>query len=100
MLPGDLVYALRSLGHEARHASRLGRVGGNDSGLWGEAERLGAIVITKDFDFLPLAQNANRAKLIHIRFGNLTTQPTIEKITSGLSDALDILAVENMAYID
>ncbi len=99
MLPGDLVFALREMGYEARHTSRLGRVGGEDDGILSEAERVGAVVITKDADFLPLAENALHAKLIHIRFGNLTSQPTIERIVSELDHALKQLSNAAVAYI-
>jgi predicted nuclease of predicted toxin-antitoxin system len=100
MLPGDLVYAFRKLGHEARHTSRMARVGYGDKGIWAEAERIGAVVVSKDKDFLNVASEHSTARLVFVKFGNQDSETTIDRIINALPMLLELLKTNSVATID
>jgi predicted nuclease of predicted toxin-antitoxin system len=75
--------AVRSCGvpgsecHEAFTVKRL-KIGSDDS-IWQHAEKLQAVVISKDSDYLPHANQFSKAQFIHVRGGNMTTSQLIER---------------------
>jgi predicted nuclease of predicted toxin-antitoxin system len=71
MLPRDLAEYLTAAGHEAITTRRL-KIS-SDELIWRHAEKLGAVVISKDADYLPLEQQLTNAQFVHLRFGNLST---------------------------
>ncbi len=80
MMPTILVGHLKRLGYEAQSVRRFGVAGTSDKTIWPKVEDLGAILISKDWDFISLARNSHRGKLIHYRRGNETTAETLAAI--------------------
>jgi predicted nuclease of predicted toxin-antitoxin system len=76
-LPPAMARALSDLGHDAAHVSDIGLRSSSDAAIWKEAQRLNAVIITKDEDFV--AGNPGRFGLpappvIWIRIGNASRQ--------------------------
>jgi predicted nuclease of predicted toxin-antitoxin system len=94
-LPVGLVDLIADLGFEAFHVKSEGLLSASDGDLWARAADLGATVVSKDSDFLPLAQRDRRqAGLLHLNLGNISNRElygivraawpqTIEKLKLG-----------------
>ena len=67
-LPISLVTVLTELGHEALHVKPLGLAEATDREVWFEAGALGAIMVSKDSDFVSLVGSGGR--LVRLRVGN------------------------------
>ena len=70
-LPAALAVYLRGLGHDASLATdhQLGR--SDDVTIWDHAERIGAVVVSRDSDFADLANGtAGPGQLVWVRLGN------------------------------
>jgi predicted nuclease of predicted toxin-antitoxin system len=79
MFPLSLVRFFKSRGQDAIHARNLGLKGAADRTIWKEAEETGAIVVSMDSDFPPLARVSLRARLLHYKGGNTTSDDLIAK---------------------
>jgi predicted nuclease of predicted toxin-antitoxin system len=75
-LPPALARWLANAGEEASHVREIGMMSTPDALIFAEAARRDAIVITKDTDFLVLADAfPERAPaIIHVRTGNCTAR--------------------------
>jgi predicted nuclease of predicted toxin-antitoxin system len=89
MLPRDLAEFLVAEGHEAFTVKRL-KIGSDDS-IWEHAEKIEAVVISKDSDYLPLASQFSKAQFVHIKGGNITTFELIERFRIRLPEILQAL---------
>lgn len=70
-LPPALAEWLRKRGHEAEHVADIGMVDASDAAIADRSEDSGAILITKDEDFLAL-RLPDRFGLLWVRCGNAT----------------------------
>jgi uncharacterized protein with PIN domain len=59
-LPPALVHWLRAQGHEAQHVEDVGLREANDRSISIQAQATGAVVITKDEDYVDLAMRTAR----------------------------------------
>jgi predicted nuclease of predicted toxin-antitoxin system len=85
-LPPALSRLLARSGHEAFHVSDDGLLSASDSDIWDHASRLGAVLITKDEDFVTMrAFNASGPPIIWVRLGNTTNRTLLAYFTSVLS---------------
>jgi predicted nuclease of predicted toxin-antitoxin system len=71
-LPVALARWLNERGHEALHTSAIDLNASADGRLASYALRAGAVIVTKDKDFLVISTTGPR--VIHIRSGNLSSQ--------------------------
>jgi predicted nuclease of predicted toxin-antitoxin system len=89
-LPPALARWLVEQGHEASHLVDHGLLESPDSLIWAEAERLGAVIVSKDEDFVHLCTLSPQGpSLVWVRVGNTTRRdlltwfaqllPTIEQ---------------------
>ncbi len=70
-LPPALARWLAEQGHEASHLLDHGALGSSDRAVWELAQRLGAIIVSKDEDFVHLRTlRAEGPALIWVRIGN------------------------------
>lgn len=70
-----LVDLIADLGFEALHVKSEGLLSASDGDLWARAAALGATVVSKDSDFLALAQSDRRkAGLLHLNLGNISNR--------------------------
>ena len=72
-LPPALASWLRGSGHEAQHVAELDLLAAQDAVLAAHAEATGAIIVSKDADFLTL-RLPNRFGLVWLRCGNATNR--------------------------
>ncbi|WP_298742847.1 DUF5615 family PIN-like protein [uncultured Brevundimonas sp.] len=70
-LPTALLAVLGDIGHEAIHIKRLGLATAPDHELWRKAGELGAVMVSKDSDFLAFASRDRAGPaLVRLRVGN------------------------------
>ena len=91
-LPPALARWLRDRGHEAEHVADLGLLGASDVGIAARAEAGGAVLVSKDEDFLTL-RLPDRFAFLWLRCGNATNRaliawldprwPEIERLLTG-----------------
>jgi predicted nuclease of predicted toxin-antitoxin system len=73
-LPPALTGWLQSRGHEATHVRNIGLRDADDVTIWRHAEAMGAIVVTKDMDFVTMRSRAlTGPTIVWLRIGNVTT---------------------------
>jgi predicted nuclease of predicted toxin-antitoxin system len=72
-LPPALAGWLRDRGHEADHVETLGLTGAADAEIAAHAEASGAVLVSKDEDFLAL-RLPDRFVLLWLRCGNATNR--------------------------
>ncbi len=75
-LPPALAGWLRERGHEAEHVVDIGLVGATDAAIAEHAERVAAVLITKDEDFIAL-RLSDRFPLLWLRCGNATNRALV-----------------------
>ncbi|MEO0981014.1 MAG: DUF5615 family PIN-like protein [Pseudomonadota bacterium] len=80
-------------GHEAQHIKQIGLRQASDSDVAAEARRQGAVLITKDHDFLQTAARSlhDPLQVVLIRFGNTTNPELIERLGAALPLILSAL---------
>lgn len=70
-LPLQLAVYLRQRGHDCVHVLELNLDQADDAAVWSQAERDERIVISKDDDFIFLANRPNQTgRLLWVRLGN------------------------------
>lgn len=72
-LPPALARWLSVHGHEATHVLDLDLLDASDTAIWAEAQRLGAVIVSKDEDFVHLRTvKPHGPSLVWVRVGNTT----------------------------
>jgi predicted nuclease of predicted toxin-antitoxin system len=72
-LPPALARWLAAQGHEASHLVDHGLLEAPDTSIWAEAEHLGAVIVSKDEDFVHLRTLCPEGpSLVWVRIGNTT----------------------------
>jgi predicted nuclease of predicted toxin-antitoxin system len=72
-LPPGLAVRLRERGHTAEHVNRIGLGAAGDRAIWEYAHRHHAVLITKDEDFVALAnRDQSGPQLVWLRIGNIS----------------------------
>lgn len=75
-LPPALCRWLRERGHEAAHVAELGLVAADDASIAARAEADGAVLVSKDEDFVTL-RLPDRFGLLWLRCGNATNRALV-----------------------
>ncbi|MBV9901111.1 MAG: DUF5615 family PIN-like protein, partial [Alphaproteobacteria bacterium] len=91
-LPPGLADWLREHGHGARHVNDIGLGSGSDRAVWDEARRAGAIIVSKDEDFIIRRRDVEGPQVLWIRTGNTTRRALVlrfEAVWSNLSPLLE-----------
>jgi predicted nuclease of predicted toxin-antitoxin system len=74
-LPPALARFLSSAGHQAEHVYDIGMCAASDKMIWDYALQNGAVIITKDEDFVMLANiNIDSPPVVWVRVGNIGKQ--------------------------
>ncbi len=91
-LPPALTRYLRTAGHEADHVADLGMEAASDHAIWLKAVELGAVLVTKDEDFVTLrALRPGGPPVVWIRTGNTTRDLLIETFSAVLGAIIEAL---------
>jgi predicted nuclease of predicted toxin-antitoxin system len=74
-LPPGLARRLASHGYAAEHVNRISLGIASDLSIWRHAARTGAILVTKDEDFVALAEREpDGPQVVWIRIGNISNE--------------------------
>jgi predicted nuclease of predicted toxin-antitoxin system len=91
-LPPGLAGLFRNAGHEATHAADMGLLTASDREIARSALRSGAVVVTKDADFVALRHLiAPAPRVLWIRLGNTTNVALRRRLRPRLGEILDAL---------
>lgn len=92
-LPPALARRLIECGHEAEHVYGLGLKGTQDASIWEHARARGAVLVTKDEDFvIRRILEAGGPAIIWVRLGNVRRAPLLAKFDQALPQILQTLA--------
>jgi predicted nuclease of predicted toxin-antitoxin system len=100
-LPPGLARRLTARGYAAEHVNRIGLGNTSDSAVWQYAARTDAILVTKDDDFVALAdQEPTGPQVVWIRIGNISNDalwraldPLLDEIVQSLNAGERIVEV-------
>jgi predicted nuclease of predicted toxin-antitoxin system len=92
-LPPALARHLATLGHEAEHVGDAGLLNAGDERIWDHATAVGAVVVTKDEDFVTMRALSRHGgpAIIWVRIGNTTKQALIERFDAAFAAIADAL---------
>lgn len=81
-LPPALTAWLLSAGYSATHTSDVGLAHATDREIWRHAAKVGAVVVTKDEDFIILkTSDPSGPSVVWVRIGNAVRRVIIERIS-------------------
>jgi predicted nuclease of predicted toxin-antitoxin system len=92
-LPPGLAQRLTARGYPSEHVNRINLRVASDDAIWRHAARTGATLITKDEDFVALAErDASGPQVVWIRIGNISNDalwraldPQLDEIVHALN---------------
>ena len=91
-LPPGLARRLAQRGHAAEHVNRIGFGVSSDGDIWRHAARVGAILVTKDEDFVSLARREPTGlQVVWIRVGNIGNDALWRALEPLLAEIVDSL---------
>jgi predicted nuclease of predicted toxin-antitoxin system len=101
-LPPGLAIRLRERGYQAEHINRAGLGNVSDIAIWSHTQRAGAVLITKDEDFVALAlRESSGPQLIWLRVGNISNDALWKTISTALNEIIGSLeAGERIVQVD
>jgi predicted nuclease of predicted toxin-antitoxin system len=80
-LPPALARFLASAGHDAAHVADLGLLDAPDRAIWRQAANSGAVLVTKDGDFLVMRTlEPTGPAIVWVRIGNTTKRALLQKL--------------------
>jgi predicted nuclease of predicted toxin-antitoxin system len=100
-LPPGLARRLASRGYHAEHVNRVSLGIATDLTIWRHAASIGAILVTKDEDFVALAEREPQGpQVVWIRIGNISNDalwsavdPLLNQIVEALNSGERIIEV-------
>jgi predicted nuclease of predicted toxin-antitoxin system len=91
-LPLQLAIHLRAKGHECEHVLEVGLDESDDAQLWTRAANAGQVLVSKDEDFVFLANRAGDVgRLIWVRLGNCRNAPLLAAFDQALDAIIHAL---------
>ena len=85
-LPSALADWLRKTGHDAQHVQDVALRDADDAAIRAYAGKAGAVLITKDRDFVSTGQTP--VQVVWVRTGNVGTRVLIERFVGALPQVL------------
>ena len=79
-LPPALARCLAELGHTAEHVFDIGMQQASDRVIWKKALETGAVIVTKDEDFIQLGLGIAGPPVVWLRLGNLGRIALLDRI--------------------
>ena len=90
-LPPALARWLAAKGHEAMHVADIGLQGGSDTAIWTWASEQGAVIISKDDDFVRLAHGGAGPAVLWVTTGNVGKQVLLAAFERSLPEVISAL---------
>ena len=84
-LPPALARRLTELGHKAEHVYDIGLQAASDRTIWKKATETGAVIITKDEDFIQLSRSSSGPQVVWLRLGNVSRSALLDRIGKTIS---------------
>lgn len=79
-LPRRLCTFIQSRGHDAVHVKELSLAAAEDGDIWSRARELGAVIVSKDEDFVALVRRAAPPQVVWVRTGNCGNNEPIARM--------------------
>ena len=90
-LPPALARRLTELGHVAEHVYDIGMQAASDHSIWKRATETGAVIITKDEDFIQIGRSAAGPQIVWLRLGNVNRSELLERVSKTLSQIIEAI---------
>ena len=90
-LPPALARRMEAQGHEAEHVADCGLASASDDAIRGYAERVGAVIVTKDEDFAVHHILSSGPAVVWLRVGNTRRSALLSRMDHELGDILGAL---------
>ena len=92
-LPPALARRLAALGHEVEHVGDVGLLTASDERIWDYAAAAGAVLVTKDEDFVTMRALSKHGgpAVIWVRMGNTTKQALIARFDAAFVAIIEAL---------
>lgn len=92
-LPPALARHLISIGHEAEHVGDVGLLGASDERIWERANAIGAVLVTKDEDFVTMRALSKHGgpAVIWVRIGNTAKRVLIARFDVAFANIVEAL---------
>ena len=93
-LPPGLARRLAERGYPAEHVNRIGLGAAGDDAIWQYAAQTGATLVTKDEDFVALADGDDNTicpRVVWIRIGNISNDALWRFVEPQLSEIIQAL---------
>ncbi len=85
-LPPSLAQQFSSFGHQATHIADIGLREAPDSAIWSHAAATGAVLVTKDEDFVMMRALDNQGPaVVLVRTGNTTKRALLGRFAQGFA---------------
>jgi predicted nuclease of predicted toxin-antitoxin system len=79
-LPPSLARQISAYGHQATHVADIGLSTASDSVIWAHAATMGAVLVTKDEDFVMMrVLDDSGPAVLWVRIGNTSKRALIER---------------------
>lgn len=92
-LPVSLARYIASLDHIAEHVCDIGLTGAPDSSIWKYASKVGAVIISKDDDFVGIrARHPDGPAVVWLRVGNTRKKPLLDRMVTLFPVIIEALA--------
>jgi predicted nuclease of predicted toxin-antitoxin system len=92
-LPPALARRLTEFGHTAEHVFDIGMHEAKDRMIWKKALETGAVIISKDEDFVQLALAGAGPPFVWLRLGNLSRVALLDRIGETISQIVTAIEV-------
>lgn len=83
-LPPALARRLKELGHEAERVYDIGMQAASDRVIWRKAAETGAVIVTKDEDFVQIGRNAIGPQVVWLRLGDVGRNALLDRIMKAI----------------
>ncbi len=90
-LPVALARWLTAQGHEAKHVYDIGLTGATDRVIWEIVRMQGAVMVTKDADFINLQRQLPGPAVVWLTLGNCSKVTLLTAMEKGLPELLSAL---------
>lgn len=87
-LPVALATWLAEKGFDAQHTKSVGLNAASDPTIAKYARRLGAVVVSKDRDYLTFGRNEDGPQVVRLRLGNMSTRALLEVCSRAWPDVV------------
>ncbi|MEP7173512.1 MAG: DUF5615 family PIN-like protein [Aestuariivirga sp.] len=90
-LPPALARRLTGLGHMAEHVYDIGMQAASDHSIWKKATETGAVIITKDEDFIQIGRSAAGPQIVWLRLGNVNRNALLDRISKVMPQIIEAI---------